>query len=283
MERELLELLAANRTGRIADRRGWRCPNETRLAAYVDGSLDRASRQALEQHLTDCSDCISQVSFLVRTHDSSEFDELPASLKVKAKALVQPKSKPRFVIDWRWATAALAACLVVSALLLLAIRTRHSTAVDNTHLAAATPLNSPAEGSPQPSPARNPDIVAIDKAPVVRPSPGRSNSQDSTPSVRKSSADNKSLELLAPREGALLKRESIEVSWQTVPDVVFYEVFVKDASGEVVSRKQTEAAELKLPVGIHGPAATKYFVSVNAHLRDGRILRSSIRSVTVAR
>jgi len=278
MDRELIELLAANRTNATVERRGWRCADETRLAAYADGLLDPATRKALEEHLVDCHHCLDQVSFLVRSHEWSEFDEFPATLKARAKSLFPAKSKSRFVIDWRWATAALATCLVLAALLVIATRARRSNAVD-ANLAGAQLPNSPASPSAHPNPSRNPDLVAIDKSPSVRPAPSHSNKPASIPLVRKNAVD--SLELLAPRERAVLKRKSIEVSWQTLPEVVFYEVSVKDSAGEIVITKQTEASRLSLPPDIRLKPATKYFISVNARLRDGRMVRSSIVSFTV--
>ena len=64
-DRDIEQLLQVQRVD--AGRRGWRCPDETQLAAYVTQGLAGSRRSSVEGHLADCDFCLSQeLSSLIR-------------------------------------------------------------------------------------------------------------------------------------------------------------------------------------------------------------------------
>jgi|SRR5262249_14061570 len=268
-----------------AGRRGWGCADEAKLAAYVDGGLNVATRKRIEAHLADCQRCVDQVSFLVRANDWSEFNEVPPGLKAKARSLVNAEPKSRFAFDWRWAPAALAACLLVTFLALVITRTRQSPATDNANLVAApqpreTPLTTSSPANPRP----HPDVVATSKSPApVMAVPAPSAPRPSTSMIRSGDDVTKSPKLLSPYEGQILGGDSLEFRWQRVPEALFYEVSVTSASGDVLASKQTGAAMMKLSDDVSLKPATKYFVFVRAYLRNGQTVRSRGVSFSIAR
>lgn len=96
------------------------CPDEMRLAAYVDGGLTAEDRAKLERHLSECSYCLGQVSAAARL-EAAETPEVPAALMMRARDLVEP-AKRSSGFGWRWATgSALAACMAI--LLVVLVRT----------------------------------------------------------------------------------------------------------------------------------------------------------------
>jgi anti-sigma factor RsiW len=113
----------------LADRRGapsGSCPSPLELAAYLDGRLDDAARDAVEAHLADCAACLTAVREVRRLQvETAETTPLVApSVLEAAKALVKaPARRDRAdrwrLTDWlaisRWPVAAavsLAICLV---------------------------------------------------------------------------------------------------------------------------------------------------------------------------
>lgn len=61
-------------------RRGWRCPDESLLAAWADGSVTEAGREKLEAHLADCPFCCGQLGFLARAGELGPLPAVPARL-----------------------------------------------------------------------------------------------------------------------------------------------------------------------------------------------------------
>ena len=75
---EELKLLVKDRT---KSQKLWgRCPQDLQIAAYVDGTVDGATRQSLERHFSDCARCLNQVSFLVRAHQERKLVETPITV-----------------------------------------------------------------------------------------------------------------------------------------------------------------------------------------------------------
>jgi len=100
------------------------CPDETALAAYVDGNAGAEERAAIEQHLCDCDRCRTVVTETRLVVDQPE-ELLPPGLARGAKLLVKDSATAaparatgrvlrfpvRAVANW---AAAAAACLAVS-------------------------------------------------------------------------------------------------------------------------------------------------------------------------
>src|SRR6478672_8246697 len=71
-----------------AERRGWRCPDENRLAAYVAQRLSGSARKSVEAHVADCDFCLGQVAFLTQSADWVSPEAVPTQLLSRARKLV---------------------------------------------------------------------------------------------------------------------------------------------------------------------------------------------------
>ncbi len=66
-------------------RRGWRCPDESLLAAWADGRVAAARRGELEGHVAGCAWCCGQLGFLSRANDLDTLPAVPAHLLAAAR------------------------------------------------------------------------------------------------------------------------------------------------------------------------------------------------------
>ena len=101
----LTSLLAEGATespGRSPD-----CPDEGRIAGYVDGGLDAAVRQELERHLADCDHCLAVVGLLSRERHASTAETVSseALARARARAMEAPHRRWRFAPQWAAAAA----------------------------------------------------------------------------------------------------------------------------------------------------------------------------------
>lgn len=257
--------------------RTWSCADDARLAAYVDGGLEANARRSLESHLANCTPCLQQVSFLMQAWETPV--AAPGWLVNKARELVPESRRVRVWFDWRWATASAAAILVIGLIAVLAIRSRHTEPTSNS-LAQAAAQPTPTETLP-PSPAPNPAVVARASSPAP-PKAATPQGEPPAPVVRNDATGKLSPNILTPREGALVKRAALTVRWQTVTEAVFYEVSIKSPSGQTLMSRQTEAASLQIPADVHLTSGTIYFLSIRAHLRNGKTARSGVVSFRVS-
>lgn len=91
----------------------WRCPDEGRLAAYVDGGLTAERRASLERHLAECGYCLGQVSALAQLGDAALPEVDPALIR-RAQRIPQGKIHSQRKPGWRWAAGSVAvACTAV--------------------------------------------------------------------------------------------------------------------------------------------------------------------------
>jgi hypothetical protein len=281
-EQELKELLHSRRNRRY--RLGWSCPDEMQLTAYVDRGLDIKTRESLEAHFADCDSCLGQLAFLVHSDRWEDPVEVPPQLLAKAKHLVS-NHRRTFFSGWRWAAVtAAAACLLITSTIILTVALRRSAiqpSAKGPGVAQQDPGQYPA-GVSQDTPApRNPDVVAGSNT----PSSARTNSsrpEPSVPLVRNAEPDHNAPTVTFPREGSTVQREKLEFRWQTVSDAVFYDLTIVTAAGDPVISRQTDRTQLELPPDVHLMSNAKYFVSVRAHLREGKTARSSVVSFRVA-
>ena len=56
------------------------CPDEHRIAAYVDGALDSPECEQLEQHAASCSHCLALIGLLSRACDSEATEPVPSQV-----------------------------------------------------------------------------------------------------------------------------------------------------------------------------------------------------------
>ena len=112
----LTSLIAANVAGRAE--RSPACPEEGRIAGYVDGGLAVAAREEIECHLADCGHCLALVGLLCRERRTETPDAVPDEALAHARALVRTEPPRRWRLAPQWAAAAM---LVLAVPLLLQI------------------------------------------------------------------------------------------------------------------------------------------------------------------
>ena len=98
------------------ERRSWRCPEETAIAAYVQCRLSRRDKDRLEAHLSDCVFCLSHVASLVRAQEITAFDPVPDWLLRKAQAMGVENGAHGRAASLRWAVAGSVALALTGAL-----------------------------------------------------------------------------------------------------------------------------------------------------------------------
>lgn len=258
--------------------RGWRCPDETQLAAYAAQGLSSSARNSIEAHIADCDFCLSQVAFLTQSADWANSVEVPAYLLSLARSLVARKPSRGVNWGWRWAaTAAAVACFaVLFVVTVLQLRTPQPLRGPSDAIVARQTLPEPVN-SPQitvasaPSRLETSHPVQTPKAKSFQP-----------PVVRNKTAGDLLPKLLSPRDGAVVRREDLEFRWESVSEAIFYEVRVMSAEGNLVFEEQTGDARLKLGSTAPLVPGTKYFVVVRAHLRQGKAAKSGLVSFQLA-
>jgi len=205
-----------------------RCPDEIRLAAFVDGGLEPRDRARVERHLIGCDHCLGQVSALVRLQDA-DLPEVDPELLRRARAIPPTRTRSHWIPAWGWAACGVTACLAISVTLWIR--------------------------PPQPA-------------------------QKDT--VRTSYARGSALELVLPREGAVLKRNAIEFQWTTVDRALFYEVRVLTADGDLMWQTRAEGPQTRPPADAAFRTGEHYVVFVSAWLPEGKAEKSSAVGFRVA-
>jgi len=218
-------------------RRGWRCPDEERLAAYVEGTLEGTLREDLEGHLADCGFCCGQVGFLARAKELGPPPAVPGHLLSMALG-------ERSWMIGRLRPATVVAAGAGLALLLLATR-------------------------PWERPVPVPDISNSTK-PDVSTSAGPT--ADRLVRTGRGSADTPWI--VRPSEGESVSRKSLELEWEEAPGALFYTVQLVDPKGDVVWEGRAEGARLAVPADAGLATGQPYFAWVIAHLRSGATVRS---------
>jgi hypothetical protein len=261
-----------------AGRRGWRCPDEIQLAAYVAQRLSNSARDSIEAHVADCDFCLSQVAFLTQSADWANSVDVPANLLSGARNLVARKPSKGINRGWRWAatTAAVACFALLFVVIALQLRTQQSVSTTSDPLVAQ---------QKRPELITSPQITASPPALSLEPTqpvqtPKAKSTQ--TPVVRSKIAEDLLPTLITPRDGAVLRREDLEFRWQPVSEAIFYEVRVMSAEGDLVFEGQTEDTRLKPGSTAPFVPGTKYFVVARAHLRQGKAAKSNVVSFRLA-
>jgi hypothetical protein len=84
------------------------CPDEGRLAAYVDGALGPTDAEQLELHLADCEACVALVGFLGRDRTPDVVEPVPDTDLARARQLVtRAPSRWSRLAPPHWAAAAM--------------------------------------------------------------------------------------------------------------------------------------------------------------------------------
>jgi hypothetical protein len=269
-EREIEELLKAQ--GPSDKRRGWRCPDENKLAAYVNGQLQPEKRNGLEAHIADCKSCLQTLTFLTRTLDTPESSFVPAHLLVRARGLVDEQRVRGW--QWQWTMATATACILI-VVGVVVWRTR-------SQLSPTPPSDLVAQQQPSPE-VRPPAVNASTPLPesssaLQKPKPVETPQR----SVRGEN-DEAVPTLISPREGAVIKGGQPSFSWKSVTGATLYEVRVVTEDGAPVLSESTTGTQLNLNTAALPPG--KYFVTIVARLGGGRTVKatSSVRILGVRR
>ena len=226
-------------------RTGWRCPDEARLAAFVEGKLEGARHDEMESHLADCAFCLGQVGFLSRAGELGPPPAVPTHLLALAKG-----ERPRLFGHLRPATLVAATASVVLALAVVWPRGREGP------LVGIPSLDRPEAASPATPSAER----------ILR------NGQSATGDPR----------ILRPSEGEIVPPAGMELRWREVAGSLYYTVQLLDSKGDVVWEGRTEAAHLALPTEATLAPGRTYYAWVLAHLPSGASVRSAAVGFRVA-
>ena len=258
-------------------RRGWRCPDETKLAAYVTQDLSGSARKSVEAHVAGCDFCLAQVAFLAQSADWVNVEAVPAHLLSRARRLITREPRKTINLGWRWAvTAAAVACFALF-FVLVALQLRKQPSVSTNAGPFIAQVSPEPVASPQLTVA-HPSLPSGSARPVSSPKTRLTEA----PTVRGTTVDDLLPKLISPRHGAVVKREDLEFQWQPVSEAIFYEVRIMSTEGNLIFEVQTENTILK-----PGSTATlvpgmKYFATISAHLRQGKAAKSRLVSFKLA-
>lgn len=224
--------------------RGWRCPPESELAAYLDGHGSARERQAIEAHIASCEFCVGAVADTVRAA-SGALAATPPALRRKAEALAQP---PLRSWGWAWAVAPGVACLLIVIAL----------------------VGRPHRASP---PASEPAVARLASPPPA--------SQQRVPDQERGLAPTSTIRILSPERGATLAREALRLRWEPVPHAVSYRVRLATLEGELLWEGRSERPQVEVPSTARIPQGS-YYVWVVADLGDGHTVESAPLGFRVA-
>jgi hypothetical protein len=215
------------------ERRSWRCPDETAVAAYVQARLAKRDKDRLEAHFSDCSFCLSHVAFLVRAQNIGAIDPIPDWLLRKAQAMGVESAPRDTATSMRWAVVGSIALALTGAFWIY--RPFHTEDILG--------------GGPPPETAR-----------TVR-------GESEVP-----------LDILHPREGAVVVADETEFRWATAERALFYEISLVTADGDLVWQSRIEETETRLPAQVRLIPGERYYVWIRAQFSEG----GSVKSKTVA-
>lgn len=264
-EKELSRLLRQNDT---STKRGWRCPNDNQLAAYVNKQLSDNRKRSLENHFADCEACLETLAFL--STDVVEPELVPPHLVARARALASTKRNP--VGRWRWAMAmatATACLLIVFGIVLWRARPLQ------------VPTNLIAQSNERPVPVEHPSVVTPSPGNKITTSSQKPKANENRPPVVRGENDTNKPNVIFPRNGAFMSPGAQPVRWKPVAEAAFYEIKVVADDGSSVFSERTSQTEFLLPSSqLQG--GTKYFVHVVAHLSGDRTIDSGLVGFRVA-
>ena len=259
-DQELIELL---RSHDQAVTRGWRCPDENLLAAYIHKQLSEEKRRQLDSHFASCNACLETLGLLIGAKETPR-EEVPAALLVRARSLAE--FKPGAVWRWRWALATATACALIVVLLSI-WRARDSQYTPGTDDLVAMKT--------EPTPEQ---LIPPSVKPSV-PSPGlvvqKPKSSEKLAPVLRGANDELKPTLIFPREGANVNIQQQSIRWTAVAEASFYEVTIVAPDGGHILTQPTNATEFSLRAQ-NLPIGGKYFVSVTAHLNGNRTVKSDL-------
>jgi hypothetical protein len=229
---------------KAAAKRTVRCLPPTQLAAYVEARLGANARSEAEEHLADCAYCLGQIGFLVRDSRAQVAVPLPADLISAAR------DRP----SWRFGpipTPALTTLAATALLLVVALLWQPDRGF--------SPAQSGSEDTTQSYSGTKPDRTVRNGAVTVAP-----------PRV------------VWPGEGEVVARLPMEVQWSSSPGALQYAVQVLTLEGDLIWEDLTAGDRALVPSKVQLEPGQKYYVWVDAQLRNGGTARSDAVAFRVA-
>ncbi len=234
-EHDLTGLIAPASSGGAG--RSRHCPDEIRLAAYVQGALPDAEGESVMLHLADCAFCRGQAGFFVRSERLGPVPAVPSHLLALARG------------ERSWWAGRLRPATVSAAVLGMALAIFLVTSRDR-------------QGSP-PAAAKLPALAVATPSGMAAARP-----------VRTGHGTEGAPKIIRPVEGESVSRNAIELRWAEGSEALFYTVQVVDPKGDIVWEGRTEGALLTVPAAAPLVPGRPYFAWVLAHLRSGATVRS---------
>ena len=223
--------------------RGWRCPDEEELAAYIDGVTGGDAKRKLERHVSGCDFCLKLVAGAAAA-DRHTSAETPQSLRARAEELAAEQKRSW---RWVWALGPVLACLIAVAVFLRQPQLSNP----------ATPGADAHSTAPLPAPDRT--AAASPRAP--------------TEPTRALGSQTATLKLLAPAGDAVLDRSHLNFEWTPFPNTSYYQVRITTTEGGLVWEGRSSQASARPPDKLNFTSGP-YFVWVTAYLNNGRTVRS---------
>ena len=224
-------------------KRGWRCPDETALAAFMDAQMSGQARQRVLAHLADCRACCDQVAAAVRVQSGNVPSDVPLELLARARALADRKESGHSMPVLRWGAVAAAASMA----LVVAVTYRRPDAPATLPVVQPTPIPTVTSAPPAPPP------VATEP-----------------PSVRNLQRAASAPQVLYPRDGGVVSSTGAEFRWKRVPTALSYDVRVVTEDGDLVWEGSAEESRIILPATVHLAAGEAFYVRVRANLPEGK-------------
>jgi hypothetical protein len=244
-ETNLFAKLRCSAIGQKPFKKGWSCPSDETLAAYVEQALEESLKAELQDHLAGCDYCRGSVADIVTLQRETELPRVPEGLiqRVRVLAPSVPKRWP-----WGWATVATAgtlACAVIVGMVLNAPQT----------------LKIP-EGPPPAVPITAEGATPIPTAPPVNETVRELKSPESFPTI------------IFPRADKVIARDRLDFRWSGVPDVLYYQVRILSLDGDLVWQADSTTTHIETSHTL-ALAAGRYFVLVSAVMKSGKTRKSN--------
>lgn len=239
--------------------RTWRCPSAEQLAGYADGRVAGQEHGRLQAHLADCDYCVREVAALARLGDLPT-TEVPPPLLARAREFSQSGASGKGGLTWGWTSAAAVTAGMVVAASLWVYRPEMVVEMPQSELPAAARPASQAEAESQTGSA------APDAAPETQED-GR---------VRNRSAHASLPVVVFPKEDAVVDATELKIRWTAVPQALFYDVRVLSAEGDLLWEQRVDGIHVQVPPATLEKQQSKMYVSVRAHLSDGRTRKSPV-------
>jgi putative zinc finger protein len=241
--------------------RGWSCPDDERLAAYVDQNLSRPQRVRVERHMSGCRSCRDKMGFLIKAQSFESPEAAPLDWLARVRGLTHSGSSPSIAHRWYWSGAvAAAACAVLAVGLWIKPSARVS---------APAPLSSRPVARSTEVIARSEGVNPVGRA--ARDSVARTQAQiDLSPHI------------VFPKPDSAVARYGLEFRWKETKGALYYEARLLSSEGDVLWEQKGDALSAPLPATVILRPHETYFLWVRAYLAEGKVVQSKATRFTVA-